>query len=65
MSIAIPILNKKNFFSELAVYPNFAKTKFNLNLQVFDESGKNCLMIKEFLKINKNYNQLSILILMS
>ena len=57
MSIAIPILNKKNFFSELAVYPNFAKTKFNLNLQVFDESGKNCLIIKEFLKINKNYNQ--------
>ena len=48
MSIAIPILNKKNFFSELAVYPNFAKTKFNLNLQVFDESGKNCLIIRIF-----------------
>ncbi len=57
MSIAIPILNHKNFFSELAVYPNFAKSKFNLNLQVYNQTGKNYFTIKDFLKVNKNFKQ--------
>jgi len=55
-SVAVPLLIKENMKTELAVYPNFSKSKFKLNLEVFDQSGKEIGKIKNFLKVNENFN---------
>ena len=54
--VAIPLLIKQNMKTELAVYPNFSKNKFDLNLIIFDQNGRMIGKVKKFIKIDKKFN---------
>ena len=46
-SVAIPLFNDKRFFTELAIYPNFPKCNFNIDLNLYDTKGKLISYIKK------------------
>ena len=54
--VAVPLLIRQNMKTELAVYPNFSKNIFDLNLLVFDQNGRTVGRVKKFLKIDKKFN---------
>ena len=54
-SVAVPLLIKDKMKTELAVYPNFSKSKFKLNLDVFDQKGNKISKIKNFFKVDNNF----------
>lgn len=56
-AIAVPIFNEKNLKTELAIYPNFSKIKFDLNLEVFDNKGIEVGKILKFLKVDNKFNK--------
>lgn len=55
-AIAVPLIFRDRMYTELAIYPNFSKIDFNLNLQIFDKNGNNLKNILDFLKIKENFN---------
>lgn len=57
-SVAIPLLIKENMKTELVIYPNFSKSKFKLNLEIFDQRGKKIGNIKNLLSIDKNFDKI-------
>lgn len=56
-STAVPLINKQNIFTELAIYPNFSKINFDLNLQVFNTKGKLLGEILNFFKVKKSFQK--------
>ncbi len=60
-AIAVPIFNKKNLKTELAIYPNFSKIKFDLNLEVYNKKGVEVGKIFKFFKIDDKFKKPSYL----
>ena len=54
-SVAVPLLIKENLKTELAIYPNFSKSKFKLNLEIFDQNGRKIGKINNFQTINESF----------
>ena len=51
----MPLLIKENLKTELAIYPNFSKSKFKLNLEIFDQNGRKIGKINNFQTINESF----------
>ncbi len=56
-SVAIPLFNDKRFFTELAIYPNFPKCNFNIDLNLYDTKGKLISYIKKIYSIKNRFNK--------
>ena len=52
---------RDNLKTEIAIYPNFSKSIFNLNLQIFDQQGKKKGFIRNFFKIDDQFKSIKYL----
>ena len=57
ITIPIPFFYKHNYQTELAIYPNFVKSNFNLNVKIVDDFGKSVCGIENVIKIRNTFNK--------
>jgi len=60
-SVAVPLFVRDNLKTEIAIYPNFSKSIFNLNLQIFDQQGKKKGFIRNFFRIDHQFKSIKYL----
>ena len=53
---SIPLFFKNRFYTELAIYPNLNPSNFDLNLELYDNTGKIISKIANITKINEKLN---------
>ena len=56
-SVAIPLFNKENLFTELAIYPNFPKCNFDIDLNLYNSKGKLISYIKKIYSIEDQFKK--------
>lgn len=56
-SIAIPIFKDKKFYTELAIYPNFPKCNFEMDMSLYNNKGEFLKNIKNFFSIKENFRK--------
>jgi len=56
-SADVPIFFEDGYYTELAVYPNLNPSEFNLNVEVFNDSGDIKCTVLDLVNINKNFKE--------